>query len=357
MQTVKHSPVNLRPFLGIPKRVMAKSLSDLASAAVLRSRLGDDPVACDSARVWLDRLLADRCAGGAGAAWGMPAPYISRFIDAASGQPNLFWTINAATAFLDAFELEGRRTDLDVARSAIEFIRHDLGFVDAGEDGVWLPYFAAHEAIIYNVTALAGALLQRVAHHTGEADLADLGRRALRFVVRQQNADGSWWYAQGADGRWVDGFHTCYVLESLLQSALLEPDATNTSALQRGVAFYVERLFTASGVPRYAVDRTWPLEVQNCAQAIQTLSKLVWLDAARLPFAERVASVVIDALYRETHSGAAPEGYFIISRGRWTTNALPAVRWGQAPMLLALTYLQAARRGVQPTWCQSPVIR
>jgi len=190
MQAVKHSPVNLRPVLGVPKRIMAKSLADLASAAWLRYRLGDDPAARVTARHWLDALLEDRCAGHSGAAWGMPAPYVSRFIDAASGEPNLFWTINAANAFLEAYELEGRAADLEVARSAIDFIRQDLGFVDAGEAGVWLRYFADHDAVIYNVTALGGALLQRVAHHTGEAELAALGERALHFVIRNQNPDG-----------------------------------------------------------------------------------------------------------------------------------------------------------------------
>jgi hypothetical protein len=139
-------------------------------------------------------------------------------------------------------------------------------------------------------------------------------------------------------------------LESLLEVTLLGSDPAAEQALRRGVDFYLTNLFTKDDVPRYAADRTRPFEVQNCAQAIQTLAKLVWLDARHLERAERVAAVVIESLYRQTRGGEAPEGYFVTSRGRWSTNALPAVRWGQAPMLLALTYLQAARRGLPPSW-------
>jgi hypothetical protein len=55
----------------------------------------------------------------------------------------------------------------------------------------------------------------------------------------------------------------------------------------------------------------------------------------------------VRALFRESASDA---GYFMLSRGRLLVNRLPAVRWGQAPMLLALLSTQAAERGLRPMW-------
>jgi glycosyltransferase involved in cell wall biosynthesis len=349
-QLVKRSPVNIRPLVGVRPRLAAKSLGDLASAALLRHRLGDDPAALATARELLAELRARRLPGWSGACWGMPTPYVTRYIQVGADVPNLFWTVCIAATFMEAYELLGTAEDLELARSCIDFVRADLGVVDEGERGVWCRYFPGHDAAVYNVTALTGALLIRIGTATGESELAALGRRAVRFVLGGQNADGSWPYARGASGRWVDGFHTGYVLEALLQVALQERDPQVAAALERGVAFYHERLLTPEGVPRYMAGKLYPIEVQNCAQAIQTLAKLCWLWPQELARAEAVCRQVTPALFRFTRRSDGEAGYFVMSRGRWFVNRLAAVRWGQAPMLLALTYLRAARAGLPPPW-------
>jgi hypothetical protein len=345
-QVVKGSPLNLRPWVGIRPRLLSRSLSDLASAALLRHRAGLDPGALDQAHDLLRRLRAEALPGWSGACWALATPYVTRYIDARGNDPNLFWTLGAATTFLEAWDLERRDEDLALARSAVDFISKDLGWVDEGEAGVWFRYFAGQDATVYNVAALTGAFLQRVARCTGEAELGELGGRALRFVVRHQNADGSWFYARGPQGRWVDGFHTGYILEALLRAVHVEGDTALEAALRRGVDFYVRSLFAPDDVPRYAADRLYPLDVQNCAQAIQTLAKLSALEGEHLQRAERVARAVVARLYRRTRNGPEAMGFFIASRGRWTSNRLPYVRWGEAPMLRAHATLLAARRGV-----------
>ncbi len=351
-QLIKKSPINLRPYVGVEPRVSAKSLADLAAAALLRHRLGVDATALDSARRLLAQVRGHALPGYSGACWGLPTPYVTRFISAAADDPNLFWTVCIAASLLDAYELTGDSADLALARSSLDFVLQDLGFVDEGDAGLWFRYFVDHDAAVYNVTALTGTLMLRVAAHTREKFLVDLGRRALRFVLRGQNEDGSWYYARGPQGRWVDGFHTGYVLESLSQAAFLAPDsaAEVRAALHRGAHFYHERMFTREGLPRYLADRLYPIEVQNCAQAIQTWSLLGCMLPEGTPRARQVADAVTRALFRPSSVGQSESGFFIMSRGRRWTNALPAVRWGQAPMLLAFTHLLAAERGLRPLW-------
>jgi len=349
-QVVRTSPVNLRPLLGIRARVLSKTWSDLASAALWRRRRGAG--SAEEAQRFLDRLRADIVPGHAGACWALATPYVTRFTRSPGGDGNVFWTINAAVAFLEAYELDGRAEDLAVARSALDFVQRDLGVVDEGEAGVWLRYFKNHDACVYNVTALGGALLRRVARHTGEPELDELGRRAVRFVIHNQSADGSWPYARGPQGAWVDGFHTGYVLEALLECALLHEDVDARRALGRGVEFYTRCLFDADDVPRYEQRSRWPIDVQNCAQAIQTLARLAWLDARYLERADRVAAAVVRELWIWTRAAEPRAGYFAASRGRHVTNRIALVRWGQAPMLLALESLFAARAGLRPSWEQ-----
>ena len=353
MQIVKRSPVDLRPLLGIRPAVYTKSLSDLASAYFLRTRMGE-PGAAARARSFLDRLRDRRLPAVAGSAWGMDLPYVSRFVAATPETPNLFQSVNAANAFVDAWDLEQRPADLEIALGFVEFLETGLGRLEESHERIAWRYYPGQDACVYNVNALVGALLLRLARATRRNDLDDLGRRTLRFVAAEQNVDGSWPYARGPRGRWVDGFHTGYVLEAFL-AAEQAGVSDFVAARERGVRFYVECLFTPEGLPRYTAESTHPIEVQNCAQAIQTLAKLAACDGAYLKRAHTTASAVIRALFRWTRREPEPAGYFILARAGSIPNRLPAVRWGQAPMLLALAHLEAAARSVTPEAGSRPI--
>ncbi len=89
----------------------------------------------------------------------------------------------------------------------------------------------------------------------------------------RKNPDGSWFYARDASGHWIDGFHTGYVIESLLE-VVAGGEAEFEPVLARGVRFYLEEMFTSDFLPRYTPDSLFPIEVQNCAEAVQALAKL-----------------------------------------------------------------------------------
>jgi len=343
LQVVKRSPVDLRPLLGIRPAVYTKSLSDLAAAYVLLHRLRGDERDRARAREFLTQLRARTLPGFPGACWGMDLPYVSRFATATPAMPNLFQTVNAAMAFLDAHAAWGDPADLTPALEVVEFLERGLGRLQDGARIAW-RYYPGQEALVYNVNALTGALLARLAHTTGREDLADLARRTFAFVTAAQNDDGSWWYAHGPAGRWVDGFHSGYVLEALAITHALDADYEVEAALWRGATHYLAAMFTPDDVPRYTDRATHPIEVQNCAQAIQTLARLAPFVPEARARAPRVATRVIEQLFRITCHAPRTEGYFMMSRGRRLTNRLPAIRWGQAPMLLALAHLEAMNR-------------
>ena len=140
----------------------------------------------------------------------------------------------------------------------------------------------------------------------------------------------------------MDGFHSGYVLESLAIG--LDAGHDVERALQRGAAHYLTTMFTPDDIPRYTNRTTYPIEVQNCAQAIQTLARLAPFVPEARTRAPRVAARVTEQLFRLTRHAPRTEGYFMMSRGRLFTNRLAAIRWGQAPMLLALAHLDAMER-------------
>ena len=94
------------------------------------------------------------------------------------------------------------------------------------------------------------------------------GRRDL---LTHQRPDGSWPYGEQPGLQWVDGFHTGYVLEALLACERAGVGDVGP-ALERGLAFYRDRLFLADGTAKYYVDDVFPVDAQCVAQGIQTFA-------------------------------------------------------------------------------------
>ena len=340
MQVVKRSPWNLRPVLGIRRAVYTKTLSDMAQAAFRLHRTHGESADRHRGLECIALLRQRRLAGFAGSCWGMELPYASRFVTATPSTPNLFQTVNACNAFLDAHDATHDAAHLDVVLGVVEFLKTGLGHVEASDDTVVWRYYPGSDAVVYNVNASIAAALGRLADATGRDDLRGLARRTLQGVVQAQNRDGSWPYARGPAGAWIDGFHTGYVLEALHDCAPRLHAAAAAAALERGAAFFAERLLDGDGTPRYTTDSRHPIEVQNCAQAVQLLAKLALADRDRwLPRAQRALAATCARLQVDLPDGGVT---FRLQRGRWLRNDLEAPRWGLGPMLLALTWLDAA---------------
>jgi polysaccharide biosynthesis protein VpsJ len=197
---------------------------------------------------------------------------------------------------------------------------------------------------VYNVNALIAAACHRLST-VGIRDIDSNGRRAdklLRFVLSGQRLDGSWPYAKDDRGQWVDGYHSGYVLETLGYFLHSSSEAQVGDAIQRGIAFFRDSLIDSDGCPKYYSNRRYPIDVQNCAQAIQTVARLLPHFDGGIDLLLRILRTVKAALFVRQDPST---GYFMASRTRWSVNKTAYVRWGQAPMVLALTHACNALRG------------
>ncbi len=161
--------------------------------------------------------------------------------------------------------------------------------------------------------------------------MRDPALRAARYVVRNQNEDGSWAYGAEPGQAWVDNFHTAYVLLSLsriMKSSLSEVSGLNSS-LQRGYEFWRERFFLADGWPKYYHDSLYPADAHAAATAIITLLEFQEVDSGALPLAEKIAGWTISNL-RDAR------GFFYYQRRRFYTVRTPFMRWTESWMLYAL---------------------
>lgn len=340
-QASKRSPLNLRPLSLVPPQKNSKGIALFALAALSNYRRLKTAEAEEHARDLLDELLRMQIVGYSGAAWGYNFDWQSRNFFAPQGTPMIVPTAFAVRALLDANETLKDGKYLETARSSCEFILKDLrrSVESGGSEGeVCFSYSPLDETRIFNASLFAAETLACVGATAGETKFGivanDLTVRAVRYVVRRQNDDGSWFYGDGPNQLWVDNFHTAYVLLSLsrIMKCLGGGEIELKLALERGYRFWRDHFFLADGWPKYYHDTLHPADAHAAATAIITLVELQALDREALPLAEKIAAWTIRNL-RDSR------GFFYYQRRHFYTVRTSFMRWTQAWMLYALARL------------------
>jgi hypothetical protein len=328
---VRFVPINIRPILGIRRIVHTKTISDFASANALLAKTASDSAA-DKTRSLLEQLEQLCLPTRTGRGWGLRFRFATRFVVADENTPNSYQTINAIHAFLDGYQALRDDRYLAVAEQGMEFEEHEMGYREIGDAIVW-NYWQGLDTGVYNISGLMLGLAARMYAATGTSKYRDWSIRLQRFIAQGQNTDGSWYYSDDERGRWVDGYHTGFILEGLCrakQAGVLADE----SVLRRGAEFYVEQMFAPSDIPLYYYPATlYPIDVQNAAQAIQSLAMLARMGLCDTERLKKTVVAVDEALWND-------RGYYNYLKTPLFSYRTPMHRWGTGPMFLALVYAQ-----------------
>lgn len=330
IQAVKRCPFDLRPLLGVPPGVNAVSVAWAASTYALNGFLPEAEAGRRLARAveTLDRLRLD---AHGGACWGYHFDFQSRVFFYPRSTPNSIATVFAGMALLDAYERLGDAELLDLGHQVGRFFLLEVPQTH-DPPGAFFGYLPEDRSPIHNSSLLVTAFLARLHVLTEDDEMGAAAESGLRWSIARQRPDGSWPYGESSNLRWIDNFHTGYVLEALhtcLQAGLDEA----SEPLRKGLTFYEGRMFLPDGTPKYFVNKTYPIDMWSIAQAIQTFSIASPLDRCL----EKALHVFAFAL-REMRD---ENGSFIFQRTRLWANRACHVRGVMAPTMLALAHLLA----------------
>ena len=332
IQAVKRSPADLRGPLGIQPEADAATVALIASAYA-RNGFLEPSTAAERLRGAVALLDELRSPGYDEPCWGYHFEFQSRVVHYERGEPNTIATAFAGHAHLDAYEVLGEPDLLARARDVGRFFLTHIPQTPS-EHGACFGYHPGDRSLIHNANMLVGALLSRLeAAGCADAAMRDAAEASLEFTLARQRPDGSWPYGERGDLKWVDGFHTGYVLDALRRFAdgpIRASDAE--SAWRRGIDFYQRRMFLPDGAPKYFADSLFPLDSQSVAQGIQTLSLAAAHGAAEPDAAWRVFAFARRRMLRR-------DGLPVFQRRRFWVNRIPHARWVVAPLLLALSEL------------------
>ncbi|HTF61284.1 MAG TPA: hypothetical protein VK638_01090 [Edaphobacter sp.] len=331
-QGVRRFPLNLRPLLGIPRARSSKGMGFLARGFIRLYTATGEHVWEEKAESALQWLIDHQSPGYSGACWGNHFDYQSRTFYLPRGTPTVVWTSLIGHAFLDGFEHFHREQYLQIAISACNHIVQDLKTQPDGS-GTCISYIPLQNVQVHNANTLGGSLLARTSAYTGTQSFRALAQKAMQYTAQHQRPNASWYYGESANLRWVDNFHTAYVLDCFKHYDDSTGDHSFKSNLTSGYEYWKTTFFLSDGTPKYYDKKTKPIDIQCSSQAIDTLVFFSDRDPEALSLALKVAQWTIANMQDES-------GYFYYRRySRRLVNKTPTLHWGQATMMCALAGL------------------
>ena len=331
IQFFRRVPLNLRKIFLIEKGYNPKALGLFLDGYVNLYQSTGKKEYKDLIALFVRLLKENASPGYSGYCWGYNFDWQSRAFYTPKGTPTLVNTSFIGEALFRAYKALDSPEYLEMAHSACEFMLQDLNRSCEGE-ALCFSYTPLDRSQIYNASILGARLLARVGREIGDQEFLAIAKKAVGYVVDCQNADGSWYYGGATNQKWIDNFHTGFVLEALADYIDITGNKELGANLRAGLEFYLANFFTEEGAPKYYPDTTYPVDIHSCAQAIITLKKLRNIR----PDVEDWLDKVVEWTLKNMRSQS---GCFYFQKHRFYTNKIPYTRWSQAWMFKALSYL------------------
>jgi hypothetical protein len=286
-------------------------------------------------------LLRTSIPGYRGHCWGYPFDWQNNHGLWKRNTPFITATPYCFEVFLGLHDATGEPRHLEVAASIARFVQEDLHDTPTSADAAAGSYSPNDHSQVLNASAYRVMVLAEAARRFNEPRYAQTAQRNLNFILQNQRADGAWLYAlDHPSERFIDHFHTCFVIKNLIKvNRHLQSDAV-TQAITKGYEYYRRELFDAEGLPKsFTIQpRTQlvKLEMYNFAEAITLGAMLKESIPAAFAHAQELAAWLISR-----HQLA--DGHFTtrVYRGGWR-HTVPFIRWPQSQIFYALTNLLRA---------------
>lgn len=336
-QVVMRFPVNIRPLFFVPKTRNPKGIALFAMAYMNSYRANNRTEDLKQAEILLDWLLKNPSKTEWGMCWGYQHPWQDVGFFAPAFLPNRVVTYFVTTALMDAYEITNDKKYLEAAESALTFLLKAPKVLYEDETMKCMSYVPSEKInwIVMDVSILTGSIVARVNKYLRNDELAREARCLVNFVVDKQTDYGAWYYTHpaGDHPRKHDNYHTGYIVDAILDYMDHSGDQSFMDNYLRGVAYYKENLFLPNGAPKWANDKTFPLDVHGSAQGIISFVKASRFDKEYLVLAEKIAGWAIDNMQNKK------KGFFYYQKTKWFRKPFTLMRWSCGWMSRGLSVL------------------
>lgn len=313
-QVVKRLPLQVRPLLGIRKRINPVTLGLAVQALTNLDKAVGADMRRQEVESLVERLAGLRSQGWAGSCWGYDFDWEARYARIPAWHPTVVATGFVTNSLFEAHRHYGIETAGALVLDAVEFVRKDLNRTRKSPGFCWSYSPTDHQEVL-NATMKGARLVAQAVSLGGDPAWLDEAAETIDYVASRQRVDGAWPYSVSDPRSWVDHFHTCYILDCLDEFMSLSGRRDWQGTLDRGVAYYLDNFFTPAGAPKYYDRSLYPIDATCCGQAILTLVRF-----GRLDMAEKTAAWILEHM-------AMPNGSYKFQIHRRYENRLEYMRW------------------------------
>lgn len=336
VQAGKLIPFNIRPIMGINKEENPKGLGLMLHAYCRLYEHSKSAHYLEQADFLYQRLLALRSPNKEEYCWGYNFIWANPHCIHPKYMPSAVVSSFVGQGIYRYYLIKREESIKQVLLSIGDYILNNL-HITKTEEGICFSYTEEEADCCYNASLLGAEMLSIVYHLNGDEHLSNLAKRSVDFALAHQHEDGSWGYSidvtTGKERQQTD-FHQGFVLCSLgnIKELLSINDIKLDEAIRRGLRYYRKVQFTDDGISLWRIPKRYPIEIHNQAQGIITFSKYSSYDGDFVNIAHKIAEWTINNM-------SSKKGFFYYRKYKWYTIKIPYMRWSQAWMLLALSYI------------------
>lgn len=329
-QSLKRTPLNLRKLFLVPKGENPVTLGLCIQAySYLSETTGGEGLFETKINSLLERLERLRPHNFQNACWGYDFPWEARYFSLPAYAPTIVATGIIINSLFENFRMGKSEKIKNIILSAGKFIHEDINRSVEDNEKICFSYSPFDYQKVYNASMKGVRVLSYCYSITGDEEIKNLASKAVDYVLEKQNPDGSWFYSGKDSSRWIDNYHTGYVLDCLSDfiDYCTPADGIYLRALEKGAEFYLDNFFAEGAVPKFYNSRLYPVDSTAGAQSILTLLKLRKPEKAL-----EVAEWMIDNMQNK-------DGSFYFRKYRNFTVRIPFMRWSNAWMFASLAKL------------------
>lgn len=228
------------------------------------------------AKLLADEIIQQKSGLSKNSSWGQPYGWFSKKIIRAN-TPRTTVTSQVMKALLELYNVNKEEEYLHEAESSAYFFIEEMNKPVNTPDQLCFSYTLADNLKVYNANMMAASSFLMLWETTGTSLYKSISDRLYKYTLNHQNNNGSWYYFDlNETPSKIDNYHTGYVLEALMvRKKIMKHDFEYESQLQNGLRFYINNFFKDDIIPKMTPEKTYPIDIQCCAQSIITLAECI----------------------------------------------------------------------------------